>query len=180
MLWIEVARSPISSVRWVSRGTSILSDAPERIRSAASASRRKGRAIPSVSITDVMKAISTATPMNGTNATRSARMISSMSLASSTSTPTTADTRCTGIETEITRLPRSICVLAFCWSLDRRPTRTHHSLRRQHSHSSHCVQVVHIHFIHLHSRWLTVTVNMQANLLNNLCAVPSKRALADN
>ena len=107
MLWIEVARSPISSVRCVSTGTSILSDAPERIRSAASARRRKGRAIPSVSSTEVMNAISTATPMNGTSAARSARMISSMSLASSTSTPTTAETRCTGIDTEITRLPRS-------------------------------------------------------------------------
>ncbi len=76
-----------------------------RTLSAARASRSTGRAISQVSRKDDRRVTPIATRMKGTRARRWAAMILSTSTASRVRTPSTASTRCTGMETLTTRSP---------------------------------------------------------------------------
>ncbi len=76
-----------------------------RTLSAARASRSTGRAISHVSRNDESSVTPMATRMNGIRARRWAAMIWSTSTASRVNTPSTAATRCTGMDTETTRSP---------------------------------------------------------------------------
>ncbi len=101
----ERARSPSSSLRAATSGREIARLRDRRTLSAARARRSTGRAISQVSRKDESRLTPMATRMKGAKARLWAAMILSTSTASRVSTPSTASTRWTGMETETTRSP---------------------------------------------------------------------------